>query len=434
MYNIEDFTLAAHNGDEIDMDSFLDYVRSFEYVILWGAGNLGQAIGKKFIEMNLPITTYWDIRAKDLVSANGINVLEPFTGNFDKAKTIVISCIVNGSSGGEWTKNLLVSNGYKIFINGMDIYEGLFCPINKKIGLKTKTCLNATMCNICACDRFINLLRNETGASNLHNKNLGLYFGVVTFIINQKCSLQCRYCGQYMNSYSSRERTNFPAERIKEDIDRFFDAVDLVGVVSIIGGEPFLHPEINGIVNHLLTKKNFGVINITTNGICKLRPEHLSGMQMDRLKISFSDYTKCLSRKQKDLFFKNVSLVESKGINYSIGVPIWTKPSPLLIKHHAVETMTSMKSNCEVIKLCMSVKNGKFYPCSKAEPIHCLGIADYKTDYVDITKFNSVPELRNKIYTLINRPYYMSCGHCSTERDVLLENAGEQGVEIRYAI
>ncbi len=44
-------------------------------------------------------------------------------------------------------------------------------------------------------------------------------------------------------------------KQIASDIDKFFAAMDSVGTVTIMGGEPFMHPDLSKIVNKLLEKK-----------------------------------------------------------------------------------------------------------------------------------------------------------------------------------
>lgn len=62
------------------------------------------------------------------------------------------------------------------------------------------------------------------------------------FIINSICNLSCRDCVQYMPNYPAKARGNVPFEIISRDIDKFFDMVDSVGTVSVMGGETFMHP------------------------------------------------------------------------------------------------------------------------------------------------------------------------------------------------
>ena len=67
----------------------------------------------------------------------------------------------------------------------------------------------------------------------------------ITLIINQRCSLKCKCCTSYMNEYPLEERKDIPLDRIYDDIDKFFDAMDSIGTVTVMGGEPFMHPDIS---------------------------------------------------------------------------------------------------------------------------------------------------------------------------------------------
>lgn len=431
MFDVQEFTHVAHSGMEADVTAFVNHVRSFSTIILWGAGNMGRAIGAALLSRQVPIAAYWDIRYRDINEANGIVVNEPFTGGHDKSCTLIIPCISNGSSGGEWTRGHLASHGYDHVIEGKDIYEALLCPLSLAAKLDAKVCLDAPMCNVCACDRFINILKKELGIP-AGDQDGNLCFNVMTFVVNQKCSLRCRYCAQYMNSYKPADRVNFPRARIIDDIDRFLAAVDVVGVVSIIGGEAFLHRDLNSIVRHVLTKSNVGVVTVTTNGVCRIREEQLVDLRHNRVKIYFSDYSGQMSAAQNKLFNDNVALVRSLGINYSVGVPIWMKPGRLDRKPYSRETLQEMKAGCGAIKMCMSVKNGRFFPCSASEPINSLGIGDYPSDYVDMTDNDGPEDLRRKLTEAIQRPYYESCAHCGGVDESLLKASGEQGLDERY--
>ena len=83
----------------------------------------------------------------------------------------------------------------------------------------------------------------------------------ITIEITQQCPNQCVYC----SSFSCLNKTTcLSTEKIIEVVD---DAVALGCLsISLSGGEPFLHPELVPIVNHI---EKFGVqCFIYTSGIC----------------------------------------------------------------------------------------------------------------------------------------------------------------------
>lgn len=77
--------------------------------------------------------------------------------------------------------------------------------------------------------------------------------------ITDKCNLRCAYC--YSNFY---KRHNMDIS--KENIFRIVDAFKEMGVieVSLIGGEPFLHPDFSEIVDYIKSKGLFS--SAVTNG------------------------------------------------------------------------------------------------------------------------------------------------------------------------
>lgn len=418
MINIEKMYEDIHKGYNIKLEEFQKYINSFENIIIWGAGNLGKAIGKKFIEMNFSIAKYWDLKAKDIKLVNGIDVIEPFTGSFDKDNTLVIMCIVNGSNGEKWSQYQLSKNGYNNFLLGMNLYEGLICPFKKGDKLIHKNCLDNAICSLCNCKKYINMI--ERNSSVKHEDEITMQ--VVTFIVSRKCTLNCIHCGQKLKSYPKEKVVDFPLERIKQDIDIFLDAIDAIGMISIIGGEPFVHPNIIEIVKYCLTKKNFGALNITTNGICKITSDMLNEIKNERVKISFSDYTKFLNENQRALFNKNIEIVKNSGISFSVGIPLWSLPASIKNYDHTIEKMSEMKQNCESMRLCSSVVNGKYVPCSVAEVANGLEMNTFESNYVDLVNSENV---RERIKEFINRPCYEICKYCPQIESMQIP-AGEQ--------
>lgn len=77
--------------------------------------------------------------------------------------------------------------------------------------------------------------------------------------ITDKCNLKCTYC--YSNFYKRKN-----PDISKENIIRIVDAFKELGVleVSLIGGEPFLHPDISDIIEYIKSKNL--LCSTVTNG------------------------------------------------------------------------------------------------------------------------------------------------------------------------
>ena len=74
MFTLEKFCEDAEQGNPVeDLQGFCDYVRQFQNVVLWGAGNLGKAVGAKFAQLGLKISVYWDAKYDDKADIDGIS-------------------------------------------------------------------------------------------------------------------------------------------------------------------------------------------------------------------------------------------------------------------------------------------------------------------------------------------------------------------------
>ena len=427
MFNIDAFYEDAHQGNPLDIPGLVDYLNSFKRLYIWGGGNLGNEIGEKLLELGVYITAYWDTRASSMRPLHGINIIEPFQTDAALEDTVVVFCITSSFVQGHCLAEAQ-GHGFKNIVRGDHLYEGLVCTFNNET--RFKACRDAKGCDVYTC------LKNET----FHKRYLGvdkippeqrLYFKNITFVINQICSLRCKYCYSYANAYHKDRRVNFPVEQVLSDIDKVFDSIDGVKIVPLIGGETFLHPDLDRIVTKFLEKDNFGVLNVTTNGICKIRDKHLTVLQDDRIQVVFSNYKSSLPPNKCDMFDRNVELVQKSGAQVIVlnETPQWTVPTTLWDKNYQLEVMKAKRNACHTPLICKYVKNGKFFPCTVADSIYSIGIADYPNDYVEIDPRLSRQDIRTAIHQLLNRSYFDSCRHCEgiCGTNGVTANAGEQG-------
>jgi hypothetical protein len=312
----------------------------------------------------------------------------------------------------------------------MALFEALMCGLKPGTGFDARVCLDTTFCNWCACKRLPSLLGMHCG-NTVSKEGEELVWPVATFVLNQKCTLACTHCGQYINHYLPQERVNFPLERIKTDIDRISDAVDVVGYVSIIGGEPFLHPALLDIVDHAVSKANFGLIGVTTNGICSMDRQQLDRLNNGKTRLIFSDYTKALSPRQREVFAANVRLASESGISYTVGEPLWSTPASLRKLDLPEPAKAAMKQGCNSLVSCKTIQNGVYYPCSTTAGIGSHHLADYSGDWVVLDEAASSQDLRSRILQVDGQQHYQSCDHCG-EGGELLQMPGEQGMCDRY--
>jgi hypothetical protein len=430
MFDLGKFIENANKGIPVDVNGFRDYVSAFENVIIWGAGNLGKAVGKSLLSKGIRVTCYWDIQAEHMGKINGFDVNLPFSSDIDKDKTLVVFCI-----GNVLTRSKVISrlheNQFKNIMDGVTIREALYCPMSIRTNFDGSICSNDEVCAACGCNRLDNLVKHKF--INSEDSKSSIYFSSMHFLVNTLCNLSCKYCYQYMGSYPHSKRGNISSERLCRDIDTVLDAVDAVGTVFIVGGETFLHPHISVIVRKILEKKNLGLVVIPTNGMIKIKEEQLDGLQDKRIRVAFSNYIGSLSAAQEETLLDNLQFAKTKGVNATLqnSLPSWNVPGTFERKTYTADEVTNIRKNCAYI--CNWTYSGKIFLCSFAISMYNL-IEEYSGDFVDIDKCASRDELRDKIRKLMNSPYIPSCMYCDNHIPNLTDRAGEQGFDKRYEI
>lgn len=414
MFDIGKFYSQAVSPFKVEAGAVLDYVRSFRNVVLWGGANFGAAIGAYLLRNGIEVTAYWDIRAAELKQVNGLDVLEPFAGGFDPADTMVILCINNNVLKSPlW--NRLQEKGYRNSIKGEYFFMGTICPFTEKTGVSASVCIDPLVCRFICCERLSSIVASRAGESGGAKPGAPIHLVYVCVLVNSVCTMNCKYCVQYINNYPRGTRTNVPTERVCADIRAFLGAVDSIGGVSVMGGETFLHPEIHLIANALSEQTNFGLASFPTSGTVPMDQAKLEHFRDPRLSINFGNYTRVLSARQRDIYEKNVELVKSMGLSHTVGNTMleWLKPSTLYSLDKSIEEMTRSKQSCPMPPRNMQAKNGRIHPCDLGVAVNNIGIADYREDYVDIAGTPDLMELRKKIRNFIEAPFYRSCGHCN---------------------
>jgi len=109
--------------------------------------------------------------------------------------------------------------------------------------------------------------------------------------ITLRCTLNCKHCMQYVPLHKRVE------DILLKDIVKWWDNLlklyPKIMEVSIIGGEPFLHPHLGDVIEHIATSTNVSVV-ITTNGTVQLNDDIISKLKKYEVFVSISDYSQTL--------------------------------------------------------------------------------------------------------------------------------------------
>ncbi len=242
------------------------------------------------------------------------------------------------------------------------------------------------------------------GRNNIKNDNkLKLYS--LDWVITQRCSLRCRDCSNLMQYYTNP--ANISKTRLIHDLDRVLEAVDEIMDLRVIGGEPFMNPDMAELMGYFLDVAKIRNFSIYTNATILPNDRMLKVLKNRKVKCEITDYGDLA--KNKDKF---IQLMENEHVRHHVVVnDYWHKLGPLADRKHTVEEMKRTFSNCYCNDL-ITLLNGKLYRCPYSAHGRELGAIPYKTD--DVVELDSeISELRTQIRELVfNKEFDYACGFC----------------------
>ena len=235
-----------------------------------------------------------------------------------------------------------------------------------------------------------------------------LTLNTLDFVITERCSLRCRECSNLMQFYEKPQ--NFSLSALKQQITRLLSVYDEVYELRLLGGEPFVHPEMKEIIGFLNGENAIKRLCIYTNATILPGDDIFAVMAKGgKTWFSVSDYHE-LSRNLAPMTDK----LETFGIGYELKpVDYWTRCASFE-KHNR----TPLENKRIFYECCakdlLTLLNGRLYPCPFiANAMNLQGIPAAQCDYVDLMADKDPEELRKELRAkLKNRSCYVSCDYC----------------------
>lgn len=314
--------------------------------ILWGAANIGKEIYKEY--------------------SKKINIVKIVDKNPNKCDEKIGNCIVESSEELEIDKN-------RIIIISTSAYEEVSKELKAK-GYKR---------NVDYIDYFL-----FTKVYELYSNNF-LISGRLDISITEKCTLKCAKCNMFMPYFKKPE--NYKLDCIKKDLDSYFQIVDYVRDLNLLGGEPFLYPEFIQLIEYIGDKyiNRIKRIEIFTNATIIPSKELLAVMKKFDIIVQISDYTNRLNYSTR--LQEIIHLLEQYNIKYYIlRSEVWGDfgfpENPNTLKNE--EELISFFNRCKAPF--RGLYNEKVYFCHlETSAIRAGLFEDDENDYFDLRKISS---------------------------------------------
>ena len=207
-----------------------------------------------------------------------------------------------------------------------------------------------------------------------------LFFNQFSVSITQKCSLNCKDCS-IMTPYL-KSKQHYPIEHLKADLHLFFEKYDILGKLGIVGGEPFLYPDLVEYIEFIGNYRDRIIRNpqIVTNGTVIPSDKVFEIIKEYDLEISISDYRKgipTLTEKIEKLTEK----LEKYKIKYFVNaVEQWVDFGYTTVDRSNVseESLIAFYNDCEMP--CRLLRDKCLYQCANAQFAVDAGIIEEDLD------------------------------------------------------
>lgn len=223
--------------------------------------------------------------------------------------------------------------------------------------------------------------------------------------ITEFCNLNCKGCADFSNL--AREKKYYLPEEYKRDLTRLSELFSSVKKIRLLGGEPFLNPELTQYIE--ITKSIFPDtdLRIVTNGLMidKIPEKALISISSHNCIIDISNYP---PTRKKLPVIKEV--LEKFNIKYDVGFPMNLFFRTILEKPNGNPQRAF--SNC-IFSHCHMMGHGKISPCSYA---HCIGRLnnEFGLSYPESDSVDLYSEVTGEeIIGIFSHPHEF-CNYCSS--------------------
>lgn len=243
-----------------------------------------------------------------------------------------------------------------------------------------------------------------------------LYFSSISFLLTTRCNLNCRGCLNFTSL--NQHKQHYDPDVLKANADAFFSKVDYVEKFHMSGGEPFLYPHFEEILDYVGSRygDRIGAIFTATNGTVMPGDGLCEMLKKYHVFVEIDDYRSSLPEK----LVKNdqmIALFERLGICYSDrGASYWIDLCP--------ETQDNSGLSEKELGICydtcnnpfVSVHNGKLYSCNYDDYAKEAGIVGSNAEDImalDLDQMVDKKELLEFRHGYTNRGYVEFCKKCA---------------------
>ena len=258
-------------------------------------------------------------------------------------------------------------------------------------------------------------------------EKVGLVFSrknVIPFIdldVTTICNLRCRRCGKCTPYFENKH--NFTAQEIGENFELLTRHIDKIHYASIIGGEPFLNPELAEIIEIVSACKKIEHLELTTNGTVIPSEQVFEAIKKSGLTVLISKYPN-ISENLSNNRIKLEEKLKEYGIYYHYQyIPDWLDFGEITRRSFKKIQLKNMFLSCPM-NTCTVFNGKRLYRCGKASYISQHSMEKDGEDIIKLDEIESKKDMKKKLKKFFSCKYLPACSYCEQFPKTII--AGEQ--------
>lgn len=399
-------------------DNIIRYLRS-KKIYIYGGGATGTTLTAALKSHGIVPFLIIDRRFNSIREINGCRVDSPESLSKVDVKNSLVIIAINA----EVIRNFNNETYLNIdkFCHNIDLIEvgaditNILNYVKCSEKLRKGDSFNLVNCLNCGaetrnCSIYNQYLRKISKKSSVMYGQLSLNFDWFGYIMGQHCTLKCKHCCEHV-PYLKNKKFSSP-EVIISDCRKIANACEFIKYIELIGGEPFLHPNLVEVVKALLEIENVGYIKMFTNGTIVPDKEMVDLLKNPRVVLNFSNYEGQVNGKLAENIQMFKKILFDERIDYIFSESkIWTDWGDFNLRNRTNEQTAYNASHCFIYN-CHRVYNGILYRCPHQYAGIEMGyIEDIEGEYVDLNKTSDC-DLGVKLEAFENLPFTEACKRC----------------------
>lgn len=369
---------------DIKSFSYTDYSKG-DTIVIYGATIGGRVILQRLNELGIEVAFFFD-RQKYDTSFFGVNVKHPDELLDYPTAKIIIALTRSFNSAIQYLSEKNIQLAYEC-VNLLTDYK---CEDNDY--------------------QIFNFLKQYP----LYVKDINpesIKLPALELFITEKCTLCCEHCSHLIPFYS--EPKHHDLDTLMYGMKRILQVVDHIHELYILGGEPFLHPQINDIINFLSAQSKISVITVITNASVLPNDSVFETIKNAHVRVRISDYGK-LSRNLNELIDK----LKIMDIPHYINNEKWVDLGKIEKHDYSTKDIHYLFADCPFSYASLMLSN-RFYRCAHTAHMHNLGlIDDNPDDYIDFYSPDyDFDDYRQRMINYMNLSKLYGCYYCNGIKD-----------------